>query len=772
MGAYISMSKEENNQIESSQFIASKSYKKADKALLHNDFHEAINLLYSAKKEYEDFFGIKFPANIKQDEYESIPKEYILGVVKTINRLAYALVETREYQSALRLLGQLVNLGWKSFNPIYYHNVAAISFRIRSFVDATMTAKLALGLYLNSDTTHFHSANPEVATALINLGYILLKTTNNIEAKHYIRQGITILVSQGKSHYLPMGLGALADSMTTGNDIRKSIFFGKLSVRSLRKLSSKAPLPDWGFVLIPVIDKSNIYRSLSESLINKNRIPEALNSHNMRKEEEYFDFICRFGSTSDPRQTVLTFTPAEELWKNKIDEFSSNQVVLSQEAMTLFKKGKDRTHKEEQRFNSLNRQLSQANTIFKEMLEKLEQDLRHEDFVGATNTKGIQNTIHTIEASLGDMPEDGVVWLHFIVTAKKLYIILTTPTTHLARIVPVAQHTLQTLVHKLKSTLNDPTEDLIPHAKELYSFLIKPIEEDLNQANALVIMLSLDDNLRYIPFSTLHSGKNFLVEKFAFVNMTPAASMKMKDEAFLENASGFGVIHHTEDTNNLPAIEEELKGVIRESSIESGLLPGTRYIDKDFTEQALTNSLTDSQVIHVASHFKLDPKRIGDSYLVLGDGDSISLERFQDYQFRFDKVHLLTLSACKTGAASPGSNGREIDGLGWLVEKLGCKAVIATLWEVTDNSTGTFMKEFYRQMQEEGINKAEALRRSQLLLLTCNEKRGSEGAKRGIDEVGVSDFTDFTHPYYWAPFILMGNWTGWRVGSDRPLVSS
>jgi CHAT domain-containing protein len=71
--------------------------------------------------------------------------------------------------------------------------------------------------------------------------------------------------------------------------------------------------------------------------------------------------------------------------------------------------------------------------------------------------------------------------------------------------------------------------------------------------------------------------------------------------------------------------------------------------------------------------------------------------------------------------------------------------VIATLWSVADKSTGLLMQNLYRiREQTKGITKVEALREAQLAFI-----RG--GAKMGTDSA-------YSHPYFWAPFILMGNW--------------
>jgi CHAT domain-containing protein len=125
----------------------------------------------------------------------------------------------------------------------------------------------------------------------------------------------------------------------------------------------------------------------------------------------------------------------------------------------------------------------------------------------------------------------------------------------------------------------------------------------------------------------------------------------------------------------------------------------------------------------------------------------------------FGGVQLLTLSACNTGMG----DGVEVEGFGALAQRQGAKAVIASLWPVADESTSRLMQEFYRiRKSSPEITKLEALRRAQLELSRGAAKiaPGTEG-NRGV-RLGKATPSDseglYQHPYYWAPFFLMGNW--------------
>jgi len=99
-------------------------------------------------------------------------------------------------------------------------------------------------------------------------------------------------------------------------------------------------------------------------------------------------------------------------------------------------------------------------------------------------------------------------------------------------------------------------------------------------------------------------------------------------------------------------------------------------------------------------------------------------------------VNLTVLSACQTAVGDNG-DGKEIAGLAYNFEQTGSASVIASLWSVDDQSTAKLMIDLYTVLRDGSSNKAEALHSAQLAMLSSEE---------------------FSHPFYWAPFILIGNW--------------
>jgi len=143
----------------------------------------------------------------------------------------------------------------------------------------------------------------------------------------------------------------------------------------------------------------------------------------------------------------------------------------------------------------------------------------------------------------------------------------------------------------------------------------------------------------------------------------------------------------------------------------------------------------------------------------LGNGQHLSISEIRKKKFEFIGVDLLTLSACNTAMGGVGS---EFEGFGSLAIKKGASAVIATLWSVADESTAVFMKEMYdRMFHEPKMTKAEVIHETQLSFINKKQTKvvkrtSSRGVLSKLVSLNGLNKKDYSHPYYWAPFILMG----------------
>ena len=148
------------------------------------------------------------------------------------------------------------------------------------------------------------------------------------------------------------------------------------------------------------------------------------------------------------------------------------------------------------------------------------------------------------------------------------------------------------------------------------------------------------------------------------------------------------------------------------------------------------------RLVHLASHavFRSDNPLF--SFIQLADEP---LNVMDIYHLRLN-ASLVTLSGCETGMSQ--LKGGDLFGLARGCLYAGAPALVASLWQVDDSSTTLLMEEFYRHL-EAGASIASALRAAQLTLLYIEgeAEREHQGER----------FRPYAHPYYWAPFFLVGD---------------
>jgi CHAT domain-containing protein len=245
---------------------------------------------------------------------------------------------------------------------------------------------------------------------------------------------------------------------------------------------------------------------------------------------------------------------------------------------------------------------------------------------------------------------------------------------------------------------------------------------------------------------------------------TPASNACLKNTvAKTWTVAGMGVSKPLSGFAPLHSVEAELSGIVRTG--KAGVLPGKVYLNEAFTQSALKGvEGSEVRLVHVATHFAFKPGTERDSGLLLGDGSLLSVGALREMGTLFADVDLLTLSACETGLGTDkNADGREIESVAVIAQESGAKAVLATLWKVADESASLLMQAFYQErVKQPNLSKAEALRRAQVALLTGkikpSVKSGKHSGRGGETAVAPNRPHDFAHPYYWAPFILTGNW--------------
>ena len=551
------------------------------------------------------------------------------------------------------------------------------------------------------------------------------------------------------------------------NNPATAIFYLKGAVNTMQSIRAETGKIDKPFQQSLLKKNEDVYKQLADLLIDAGRLAEAQQVLSMLKEDEYFNFIRR-NAQADNRTTRMNYSGAELPFVKRLEKMGNDSSELIDQLNTLNKQAKlGLTTKQENQSKQIQLQLTERSKQTLTVLSSIPQQL---PVLQKRQLTKVFDQFRTTLNSLGH----GAVLLQYIVTDTRVSIILTTPQVQLARETTIPAKGLNRKISEFRRVLQSPTRDPRPQAQALYQLLIAPVADDLKQANAKTLMVSLDGSLRYLPMGALYDGKAYLAERYPLAMYTEVATDKLREKPEAQwKVAGLGITHKIGEFAALPSVQQELDGIIYVGARKSagGVLPGDIYLDKDFNQARLHDVLDRAYpVLHIASHFVFIPGTEAQSFLLLGDGKQLSLAELRTGGWKFGSVDMMTLSACETAlGGGRDENGREIEGFGALVQRQGAKGVLATLWPVADQSTAILMQTLYRLRQEKGMTKAEALREAQLALITGKHAQPAISRKIPITSSAVAATADapvyapdpskpYAHPYYWAPFILMGNW--------------
>lgn len=274
-------------------------------------------------------------------------------------------------------------------------------------------------------------------------------------------------------------------------------------------------------------------------------------------------------------------------------------------------------------------------------------------------------------------------------------------------------------------------EDWLPFAQQIYDLLLRPEEAELAASNIKTLVFVPDGALRDLPMAALHDGKQYLIEKYSVV-LTPGLQLLQPQALNPPKMQGLlaGLSQAREEFAALPNVITEISQI--EAEIRSQVL-----LDQTFTKQALKAGVDDtpSQIIHLATHGQFS-SNADDTFILTWDG-RINVKQLDQMlrsrERRLSPIELLVLSACQTATGDK----RAALGMAGVAVRSGARSTLASLWSVNDFSTASLMIAFYRELGKPETTRAEALRRAQVTLLHQDS---------------------YTSPYYWAPFVLLGNW--------------
>jgi CHAT domain-containing protein len=511
--------------------------------------------------------------------------------------------------------------------------------------------------------------------------------------------------------------------------------------------------------------KEPIYREVVDLLIREGRLPEAERVLSFLKyKDDNFLFITRgddeVASPMFPSSIPLDHQEAKA--EKQLRSIAENLISIGRKQVLS---PPNTSRQKSTRNSSIKRELEVALAAlqFQEILLRLEYFYALKIQAGSGN-----DHIAKLQMALKELGA-GTVGIYSLVSNNRLILIYVTSNSSVVRSTYIDGPDFNRKVMAFWQALSDPRVDPLPLAQELYRTIIGPIEKDIKDSGASTLMWSLDGSLRWLPFTALHDGQMYLVERYnntVFAGDLTSESIRQVPSAD-PKVLGLGTSKAHSNYVALPSVADELHGIIRDvNADEGGVFPGKMLLDEAFTLESMMDSLRKRySIAHIASHFRYSGNRDTDGFL-LGNGNILTVAQINSFENLFEGVDLLTLSACNTGI---GENG-EIFATSLL--KLGAKSVLVSKWAIDDRSTGILMQTFYRLWRSgQGLSKIEALRQAQLVLLKGKHKTATPTLqKRGIiEDIALADGTKirpykpdpkapYAHPYYWAPFVLIGNW--------------
>jgi CHAT domain-containing protein/Tfp pilus assembly protein PilF len=648
------------------------------------------------------------------------------GIARTINNLGLVYRNNKEYASSLDYYRQALALTKESGkNPageaVIHNNIGfllnerglnaeafksyqqslEISQKLADRVNESVTLG-NIGLLYNSQGQF------DVALGYYQQALAISRQTGDRAGEAKLYQHIGTLLKERKQNIL--AIAYLKQSVNIYEEIRKDL---NSLARQEQKLYADTIAP--------------VYRRLADLLLQQDRVIEAQQVLDLLKVQEMDDYLKNVRGNEQTAKGV-EYQPVERQMMALNIELSDLQVLESQGKLTLPQK---------ERLTTLVNQEKEANRQFSAFLNSAEvQKLTTE------LNKDIQQQNVDLKAIVGlqkELKQLNAVIIYPLVLESRLEIVLVTPSAPpIHRTVQVRQRDINAAVEKFRSNLIDSSNfDFKDSSEQFYKWLIAPIEAELQQANVQTIIYAPDSRLRYIPIATLYDGKQFLVEKYNINNITASSLTNFNRRGVNQPKvlAGASTIAHSVTVlgkpisfGAIPATKQEVKNIAK-------IFPSvTELVDSSFTKPTTKTGTDSHTIIHLATHGSFNTGTPDESFLIFGDSDRLTLKEIETWVLK--GVDLVVLSACETGIGGKYGDGTEVLGLGYQFQHVGARAVIASLWTVSDGGTQKLMDAFYASLKK-GVSPTESLRLAQISLI-----RGGE---------------PFDHPYFWSAFFLIGN---------------
>jgi CHAT domain-containing protein/Tfp pilus assembly protein PilF len=462
-------------------------------------------------------------------------------------------------------------------------------------------------------------------------------------------------------------------------------------------------------------DKYQVYVALVRLLLEMGRVEDAFVFSEKLRARSHLDLLNRgqppVTSAAQRQQEQELRGRVQQLQRAIEDESSRSPPEQRREALTLFSK-----------------ELAEAEHSYQNLLD----DLRSSEPAYAA--------VRSLDAPSADEVQrvlpPGTALVEYVVAENAVAVFVLTPDTLRAKTVPVRRQDLQAKVELVRDLVARREGDQWRQpAASLTATLMTPVEEAGWLEGIGTLYLVPHGILHYLPFAALPrvrgDSQRLLVEDFVLAYLPSAADLVHRQHG---RVSGATLLALAPRCSGLEHAQQEVRSISRFFPRRHLLLEGPRATEASF--KAESGSFT---VLHLATHSffnKLNPLL---SWLELEPGgrEDGRLEVHEVLALRL-AANLITLSACETALGSgyfaEVPAGDDFVGLTRAFLFAGSASVLASLWEVNDRSTLQFMEIFYRHLREG--DKAGAVATAQREMLQSGGR--------------------YAHPYFWAPFTLVG----------------
>lgn len=324
---------------------------------------------------------------------------------------------------------------------------------------------------------------------------------------------------------------------------------------------------------------------------------------------------------------------------------------------------------------------------------------------------------------------------------------------------------------------NHRDSDYKLNSHELYNIFIQPIEKLIEESAPQRLAILATGKLRYIPVETLYDGQKYLLEKYPIHYITRLSThnidssknnilTKLLTVAIISGISYWiirklGIVRGSvlvfivgvttflflSNINSKQFVKQKalafanpkptrtsLPGTEAETKKLTEIFPGSQaYYGTEATLSAFKIQASRFSFLHLGTHGCFKPNGCPNLGM---DSNTILFANNEQYNISeaallgLKNTELITLSACET-AKEANVDGQEISGLAYVFERAGAKSIIASLFSAEDEASKEIMIKFYQNVKS-GVEKSEAMQQAKLSQI-------------------------HRHPYFWSPFILIGD---------------